>query len=460
MQSIERINVINRNKLDEIFYFQSIIEEAYNCKLLTEADIERIQYQCLELLAYKTERYNGGDSSSVRIEIAESIMKSNLYTIGLQLKSFQNTDDAVEALKKTKVSELYDSGRECIETKLRAARHIYMLISRNKINTENYAYNATIEKGIKYFFKIYRPDYAAHETPPAMDYPIIDYPLCNPIKHLVGIEYVQKYLESLYCENMFLRCFSSDDIHHLLCGYDEGFRDLLMNIFEQVLTTAIGCKLAGIDAKGLNIFENKIEYLYGILSRKSNEEISGMILKVNEDLQYELSLKSISLQRYMEKSLMTFISSVCNAVKENTLDRVFISPKYPDRNSKIYFSFGEKMDNEQYRVIIDEIKQCCYLSDKIAIIKSRIQSLGDLEDLFLDADLSQCEIVAVLNELDITEIAALAKRYPLKSDIEAVDLRKSETELSSYLHNFIITQPRTKQERIKKLISLIDYDQQ
>ena len=455
MMNIKRINVINTNKLDKEFYFKSIIEEAYYCNLLTEAEIEKIQYQCLELLAYKTERYNCGDSSSIRIELAESIMKSNLYTIGLKLKSFQNTDDAVKALKNIKILELYNSGRNCIETKLKATKHIFMLVMQNKLDTDNYTYNATVKDAIEGFFKIYNPDYEAHEI-----HITADYPLCNHVENLVGVEFIQKYLESIYYENMFCRYFSSDDIHHLLCGYDEGYRDLLINIFEQVFTTAIGCKIAGINAAKLNISKIKIKYLYGVLLEKNNEEIRSIVLKAYVELRDDLYLKSSSLQQYMEKSLPTIISNICNASKERMLDKVFIIPKYPELNPKIHFSFGKKMNNEQYRNIIDEIMHCRYLSDKIAIIKSNIQSLGDLEDLLFDAELSATEIATILNELEIVEVAALAKRHPFSHEIEAIDLSESEQGFRLCLHNYILAQPLERQNWIINTINLLDDDDQ
>ena len=455
MENIEKISVIDRSKLNEEFYFQSLLEEAYGSKMLLDAGIEKIQFECLELLAYKTERYNSGDSSSIRVEIAESIMKSNLYTIGIWLKSFTCADDAFKTLKDTKIFDLYNKGRKCIDSKLNSTKHIFTLVMQNKLDTDNHAYNDTVIDGMKGFFKIYNPDYEAHEI-----HITADYPLCNPIENLVGIEFIQRYLESIYYENMFCRYFSAEDIHHLLCGYDKGYSNLLINIFEQVLTTAIGCKLAGINAIGLNISPVQIEYLHSILSQKLSRDIEKMILKATQDLQDEFSIKNILLKQYMGKSLPTIISNVCHAVKGNTLDKVFITLNHPELNPKLYFSFGDKMDDEQYRNIVEEIMQCRFLSDKIAIIKGKIKSLADLEDLLFDAELSSNEIAAILNELEMVEIVALTKRHPFNHDIEATDLSESEQEFRLCLHNYIIGQSLERQNWILKAINLLDDDGQ
>ncbi len=453
MGNIEKISSIDRSKLDEEFYFQSLLEEAYSCKMLLDTDIEKIQFECIELLAYKTERYNSGDSSSIPIEIAESIMKSNLYTIGICLKSFDCADDALKTLKDTKILDLYNKGRKCIDSKLKTANHIFTMVMQNKLDTYNHTYNDTIIGGIKGFFKIYNPDYEAQEI-----HITADYPLCNPIENLVGIEFIQRYLEAIYYENMFCSYFSSEDIHHLLSGYDEGYRSLIINIFEQILTNGIGCKLAGIAAKGLNISEAEIECLNRILSEKSKADLAKMILDANKDLQDEFSIKDISLEHYMEKSLPKIISNVYHGVKEDMLDKVFIALKYPELNPKINFSFGKKMDDEQYRNIIEEIRQCRFTSDKIAIIKDKIHSLADLEDLLIDAELTSREVTSIMNELEIVEIAALAKRHPFKPDIEAVDLSESEQEFRLCLHNYILGQSLEWQNWVLKSTSLMDDD--
>lgn len=453
MGNIEKISVIDRSRLNEEFYFQSLLEEAYASNMLLDTDIEKIQFQCLELLAYKTERYNSGDSSSIPVEIAESIMKSNLYTIGIWLKSFTCADDAVKALMDTKIIDLYNKARKRIDSKFNAAKHIFTMVMQNKLVTDNQTYNDTVTEGMKGFFKIYNPDYEAHEI-----HITADYPLCNAIENFAGIEFIQRYLESIYYENMFCSYFSSDDIKHLLCGYDEGYSNLIINIFEQVLTAAIGCKLAGAPALGLNISKVQIEYLHSILYEKSKDDIKKMILKANNELQEELSINNVLLEQYMGKSLPPIISNICNAVKGNTLHKIFITQKHPELTPKLYFSFGDKMDDEQYRNIIEEIMQCRFSSDKIAIVKDKVHSLADLEDLFFDAELSSSEISAILNELEMVEIVALAKRHPFESPIDVMDLSESEQEFRQCLNNYIKGQSLEQQSLILKAITMLEDD--
>ncbi len=116
------------------------------------------------------------------------------------------------------------------------------------------------------------------------------------------------------------------------------------------------------------------------------------------------------------------------------------------------------MDNEVYRNIIDEISQCRFLSDKLAIIKNKIHSLSDLEDLLLDGELLENEIMTILNSIDKIEIVALAKRHPYKSTIDAIYISESESLLSMCLYNYISLQTTDCKEYISKVIKNMDDD--
>jgi len=452
MLNIEKKHIIDNNKLSGEQYFASILQEAYSNGLLCDSDMENIQLQCIQLLAYKCERYSGGESSSIRVEAAESIMKSNLYTIGLYLKSLPDVDLAVNEIKKASVSEMYQKGRELINVRLHSAKYIYNLVQKNKLTTPNYSYNSTINEGIESFFKAYDPDYEAHETPAS-----IDYQLCNTVTNLIGIEFILKYLENLFLENEFCRDFAAEDIHHLLYGYDKGYKDLLINIFEQVLTAAVGCSLANRSVVELDISAEEIQHLHYELSEYDD---CSLYLKVHEaavKILEELNVDSLSLQRYIERSLPRIISNITNAIKNNTLNKTFVSPVNPGLEPRIRFVSGTKMHDEDYRKLIDELIICRHSSDKLALIKEKVKSFGDLEDLLFDAQLSEEETASVFDILGDVEIAALIRRHPFKTDMQAVDLSEGEMAVRLYLKNYIDRLPKGKQEEIfEKADMLID----
>lgn len=452
MTNIEKKHIIDINNLSGEQYFTSILQEAYSNGLLWDSEIENIQLQCIQFLAYKCERYSGGESSSIRVEIAESIMKSNLYTIGLYLKSLPDADCAVSELKKASVSEMYQKGRKLINVRFRSAKQIYNLVQKNKLVTLNYSYNETINEGIESFFKSYNPDYEAHDTPA-----FIDYQLCNPVIDLTGIEFVQKYLENLFYENEFCGNFAPEDIHYLLYGYDKGYKDLLINIFEQVLTAALGCSLGKRRVVKLDISAEDIQYIHYELSEYEDYSLPLKIRAAAGKVLEELNIGSLPLQRYIEKSLPKISANILHAVRTNTLTKTFVSKVVPDLKSRIRFVSEAKMYDEDYRKLVDELLICRHSSDKLALIKEKVKSFGDLEDILFDAQLSEEEIASVFDILGDIEIAALIRRHPFKADIQAVNLSEAEMVLRLYLKNYIDRLPADRQEEIfEKADNLMD----
>ncbi len=236
---LDKIHVIERESLNEEFYFQSLTQQAYKKGLLSEGDIERLQYECLNLLAYKTERYNAGDSSSIRVEKAQSIMASILFTIGLWLKTYPGPDDAVSALLSEPVEELYQKGRKRINKLLRSTKALHAKLLHELIETPNVFYASTLVDGILGFFKLYDPDYAAQEI-----HIMADYPLFNPIPRLAGIEFIKAYVTGAYYENQFCGRFSAEYIHNVMRSgvksYEGlGYEELLVNIYGHVLAAEL-----------------------------------------------------------------------------------------------------------------------------------------------------------------------------------------------------------------------------
>jgi hypothetical protein len=433
MMNIEKRHIIDVNKLNGEFYFNSILQEAYSYGLFDESDLENIQLQCIHLLAYKIGKYNMGEGSSVRVETAESIMKSNLYTLGLYLKSLSDPDHAVAELKTVKIFEMYERGRELVINRFQVAKRIYNMVQHNKLDTINHSYNSTLsENGIGIFFKSYDFDYMAHDFPAS-----IDYQLCNPVNDLAGVEFIQQYLQNLYLENKFCMNFAADKIHQLLYGYDKGYADLLINIFEQVLTAALGCFLSNRNIRALNISPEDVQSLYKDLSGYDNHTLWVNINKAAKDMFEEVNITNYSLRRYIERSLPKIVFNIKNALELNTLSKVFITSLNPDVEDTIQFESAARMDDEDYRSLVEELLRCRYLSDKVELIKQEVKSFDDLDDILLDAQLNEEELTLLFNTLGDVEIAELVKRHPFDSQIQAVDLSEAEQMVRSCLKKYV-----------------------
>jgi hypothetical protein len=447
--SLENISIIEKGNLSGEFYFQSLLEQGYAKGLFTDSDIERIQYDFLAFLAHKVELFNAGDSSSIRVEKAQDIMASNMFTIGLWLKTYQNPDDAITAIQNEQITGLYQKGRKRIDTMVAATNATHVKILEQLVDTKNVFYQATIVDGIKGFFKLYYPDFGAHEIHITADYPIY-----NTMPKLAGIEFIHAYLNAIYYENRFCRNFTTDDIHHLLCGYEEDYQELLINIYEPILTAALGCVLAGTDARRLDISEDGVIYLNRFFTGKTKSEIQAALENAAHELKRVFNFPH-ELELYIQRSLPFIGDKIEIAMGKQSLDHIFYRPVYPEHKPKLYFSFGDKMDNEQYRKVVNEIAQCRLLQDKMEIIKNQIHSLADLEDLLLDADLTRQEIKDILYKLSLPEIAALSKKYSVISDTEALEYREKEQILRECLHDYVSALSQEQRELFIKTSAVI-----
>ena len=324
MNEIEVISKIKREKLDERNYFNSLIESAYEEQMLSEDDIVNIQIQILQLLDEIVYKYNGLDSSSIRKEILEDISNSNNYTIGVYLKTFRNPDEALKEIKDKGVKKVYQEGRKKIDRMLNIIRLMYIKVKQNKLNIENDTYNDTIIGGIQGFLKIYNPDFKAQDMKITADYPLYN----NLIGKLDGVEFIKEYLNSLYLENLFCMNFSEEKIKYLLYGYSHDYQELIINIFEIVLLETIACKLVNRDIQDLAISTLELNELYKLFKNKNNIEIKNTVIKTYQRVLCEIGLDSNEYKKYIEKNLDNITQMIINAVKQKTLDKLFIPQKF------------------------------------------------------------------------------------------------------------------------------------
>lgn len=324
MNEIEKFSIIKRENLDEQNYFKTLIQNAYDNQMLTDDDMVNLQIQFLQLLDEIIYKYNGLDSSSIRKEIMEDISNSNIYTIGLYLKTFRLPDDAINELKQEGIRFTYQEGRKQINKMLNIIRILYIKLKQNKLDIKNEIYNDTILGGISGFLKIYNPDFKAQDMKITADYPLYN----NLIGKLDGIEFIKEYIYSIYLENVFCNKFSIDKIKYLLYGYAYNYEYLVINIFEIVFLETIACKLVKRDMKDLIISISELNEIYDIFKDKEITEIKEIINKIYQDIKNELLLDNQELQKYIEKNLDYIVGLIVNGLKNKTLDKVFIVQKF------------------------------------------------------------------------------------------------------------------------------------
>lgn len=438
MTKPDRIHMIDEETLSGKSYFIFLVTQGKLCGLLSDSDVERIQMESLTLLAEQAEKWSRGESSSVRTERAQELLSSVAYVIGAALKTCPSPEDAIDALKSEPLSVLFQNGLERVARKIRAAGRIHRRIKKNLFQTKNVFYRSTVVDGINGFFKLYRPEFSAQEIHITADYPVF-----LDVTDLAGIEFIERYLWNIACENQFCLYFSADMVHHLLCGLDENYQQILMNIYEPVLAAALGCVLTRRPVRELSC---DLEVLKRIFDGKTTEEITGILSEGITQLAWELDCPS-GLVRYVKSSLPKLSGLIRRAMELGHPETVILTPKWPEDETQLFLPCGDRMDDREYTKVLDELLWCGSAEEKAEIILEKIHAPGDFLDLLRDSEPTREEVEEMFRRFPPEAIAVLMRQYPNG------DFLSDERELNIYaaLQAFCAALPQAARERLERM---------
>ncbi|MGN0634024.1 MAG: DUF6179 domain-containing protein [Oscillospiraceae bacterium] len=319
-EAIDTLHPIDEKRLDPRHYAESLIGQALSCKLLSDKDFSRIQADLLSILAEQCDKWCGGESSSVPTEKAEDMLTSILFVISVKLKTCRSPEQAVELIKSEGMGAVFESGIQTVRRKVTFARILHNHISGNLFETPNVFYRPTVVDGIGGFFKLYRPQFSAHEIHITADYPVFaGRPQAD------GIEFIEQYLRCIEAENAFCVQFRPQDIHRLLCGLTEDYGNIPMNLFEYVTLSALGLALVDRDPRKLDLSEKDIDRLYSVFCDSSDGEILSCLKNAADSLDRR-GLLPKSTKQYLSVTLQRYVFTINSAVRTGTLSRVFLVP--------------------------------------------------------------------------------------------------------------------------------------
>lgn len=372
--------IVLNEELNPDHYFEHIIREVREKNLLEMRAMANIQGGLQALITDQAYKYTSGDSSSIKAETAEQLLRSIYYCIGTCLKRAKDAEDILEQLKSKTVRTLFLEGTGYIQDSVKEAKELFLEVKRTLLLVHNYAYQDTVRNGLDMFFVRYDYRFAAHETPCS-----IDYPLAKDIMHLSGAAYMCRYLECLNTEGRFCSCFRGEEIEEALGGYSRHYMEDLINIYEIVLGNALARILCGNDLAGLNVTEEDRRFLEELLGNDTVEELHVRLSAAFEDI-CNSGMIVPELGEAEKEYLSTPLRSLAVRVKQNlgngNLDKIFVTAGLRKKEEEdISYQAGIQMSDEALRTIIDEIKECRFISDKIAIVRREVKSLNDLTEI-------------------------------------------------------------------------------
>lgn len=411
VKNIQKYNYSIRYNLSKEHFFKDILKYFFDNELLDNKIFDKIAIQRLELLRVKLVYYTKDESSSVMVEIAEELLNCIDYTIGIYLKSFDDMNLIINEFEKMDLSYMLNMGNDIIKKKLELSKNMLQKIMGNMLVVNNYSYEDTINYGIPLFFKEYDDFFKAHETPGS-----IDYQLCIDDFEYKGIEYIYNYLYNLSLEVEFCEKFNTNEIKELLIGYDKHSEELLINIFELVLTNSLGLILCGRDLQSININSFDREQIRGRLLNLSIVELQQELLKCSDICCDILDIKNNALIAYIKKAVLKISGLISQSIKLNKLEGVFISFVESNNQEKIEYIDGKKMSNSNFKKLSEAIRDCSLIKDKIYLIKNNVNSIEDLVDILNAECLFDDEYTTYFKSLSSIELIILLKYISTLSD--------------------------------------------
>lgn len=318
MNDIEASCRLDATRLSQRDYTMSLIRQACRQGLLMEEEVRDMKRQLLELVAERTEAWNHGESSSVRIEQAQDFLESILFVMGLQLKAESSADRALETLKTEPVRKCFAQGTERVKRKIAISRLLQRRMGKNLFPSKNIFFRETFTAGIDGFFRLYDPEFAAHDI-----HITADYPLCAGRPDLQGIEFIEQYLSCGEAENLFLCTFDPDRVDRLLTALTPGYGETPMNLFEPVFLTALGLVLTDGDPESLHLTDENLRTLYRIFSGRNSGETERILRNALSGLKEALSVPKLALE-YGSLCIPFLSSNVQNGVSYHSLDKIFL----------------------------------------------------------------------------------------------------------------------------------------
>lgn len=389
-------------------YTVNVLKWGYLNKQFSENFILSVQQDIGNLLKEKIKKYCKGLSTSVTVEVGEQLLEAIYYTIDANFANNFNMEKAVDLFKKNSIKDLYEEGERKLKDLFDETRDLYERVCENKYDTELIAYNDTLIEEFGKSFDVYDMDFNPQDIDISVDYPLIFGDLDQR-----GIYYVKNYLETIEIENMFCNCFDNRDVETLLDinakRYKLNYRDLLTNVFEIAINNTILSIIVDDDFEDFYIYSEEINYLKNNLNQENVEQ------KVDEAVKkmvVSLNIENHDLLQYINLYKYRFIDQLKSALTENSLESMaVICDEYLDVDlSKNKLTINPNtLSDEEFREILEEIQEESDINKKIEIIKTKINSFEDFNDI-LKADCFYGEDYNLLfDSLDELELTLLVR---------------------------------------------------
>ncbi|WP_302822543.1 DUF6179 domain-containing protein [Anaerotruncus massiliensis (ex Togo et al. 2019)] len=371
---MENRSLLSGTPLDGIdygVYTASLMRRAADAGLLDERALAAMQEGLLGLLRSQIEEITRGESSSVPAETADQLMDDIGYCIDVALKHAPTPQESLALLREHSMDALYRMGTGLLDREERACEGLLSRVRATRTPTVNEGYRILLDVT----FPRYLRDWKVRRHPG--DFVVLtEYPLAREVSES-GIFGVRERLESLALENRFCGRFAPV-LDGLLRGWARQNRtspaEAYVNLFTITLQNLLLARLLGREDAALGAGERA--GLEERLRPLAPEQRAALLLRTAEGLIDSCAFENARLNDYIREGAARFAGEVNRAGGALTPFAVVAEEDAP-----LLFIDGERLDNDAFSAVADEVLLCDDAARKARIIREELRSLDDLCDL-------------------------------------------------------------------------------
>ncbi len=302
-------NLFEGIRLNHSEYSLSLIREAEKLGYIDEADAVALKAKLFDGLATVIDAFTEGKSSSVSNDRANELLSSYLYNIDAYLISLKDPEKAFKELNEKTVSYLYDEGGVALKHVMTDCTALLFKNKKNRLPGGSDIYNRALDEDIRAFTKAYNIRFGAHRNPVIPRYKTAITPKGT------GVVRIKRYLTNLLAENLFCRCYDSEEVKTVIAFEvmrAEDMESSVGNLYVPILICAVICQFLMPGVPHVLLSEDDVNNSEAMLDEYSPDEMKTVLTAAFSRLPAQ---NAEYHRRVFENALPTIISSV----KKNTL---------------------------------------------------------------------------------------------------------------------------------------------
>lgn len=290
-------------------YTVSLLREALRLGIIDETEEATLKAKVLDGLEIVIDEFTEGKSTSLSTDKSNELLSSLLYNIDAYLISLKSPEKALNELREKTVKYLYDSGGAALKRVMADCTALLFNNKKNRLPGGSDIYNRALDEDIRNFSKNYNIRFGAHRNPVIPRYKTALAP------RGCGVVRLKKYLTNLLAENLFCRCYDSEEVQTVIAFEVMRAEDMesnVGNLYVPILRCALICQFLMPDSTHVLLSEGDVNTAEALLDEYTPDELQKMLTKAFD------RLPSLN-KEYHKKVFENELPQIIHSIKHNTL---------------------------------------------------------------------------------------------------------------------------------------------